>query len=75
MLDGVAQLHVKKLASVGLDTCAGSQFLRDRLALLGKTVFLLSFGFFVVINGMLIAGGVAILPLLLIVPHRVADPF
>ena len=53
------------LAGAGLDTWAGSQFVQERLALLGKTVFLLSFGFFVVINGVLIAGGVPILPLLM----------
>ena len=53
------------LVGAGLDTWAGSQFVQDRLALLGKTVFLLSFGFFVVINGVLIAAGVAIVPLLM----------
>jgi serine/threonine-protein kinase len=53
------------LIGAGLDTWAGSPFVQDRLALLGKTVFLLSFGFFAVINGMLIASGVAVLPLLM----------
>jgi serine/threonine-protein kinase len=53
------------LIGAGLDTWAGSQFVQDRLSLLGKTVFLLSFGFFAVINGMLIAGGAPILPLLM----------
>jgi hypothetical protein len=47
----------------GFDTWAGSPFVQARLALLGKTVFLLAFGFFAVINGMLIVGGgVGILP-------------
>ena len=36
----------------GLDTHAGPTFVQARLALLGKTVFLLSFGFFVAINGL-----------------------
>ena len=42
----------------GLDTHAGPTFVQDRLRLLGKTVFLLSFGFYVAINGLYIAGGV-----------------
>ncbi len=46
----------------GLDTWAGSSFVQTRLALLGKTVFLLSFGFFVVINCVVIVGaGVGVL--------------
>ena len=53
------------LVGAGLDTWAGSQFVQARLTLLGKTVFLLSFGFYVVINGVLIGGGVPILPLLM----------
>jgi eukaryotic-like serine/threonine-protein kinase len=53
------------LVGAGLDTWAGSQFVQDRLALLGKTIFLLSFGFFAVMNGVLIAGGLPILPLLM----------
>jgi eukaryotic-like serine/threonine-protein kinase len=65
MLDPRAPSQVKMLAGAGLDTWAGAPFVQDRLALLGKTVFLLSFGFFVVINGVLIAGGVPILPLLM----------
>lgn len=31
----------------GLDTSGGVDFVRERLALLGKTIFLLSFGFYV----------------------------
>ncbi len=49
----------------GFDTWAGSPFVQARLGLLGKTVFLLSFGFFLVINGLLfVGGGVRVLPLL-----------
>jgi len=45
---------------------AGSPFVQERLALFGKTVFLLAFGFFVVFNGLFIVGGrAAVLPLLL----------
>jgi serine/threonine-protein kinase len=49
----------------GFDTWAGSPFVQSRLALLGKTVFLLAFGFFTVMNGMLVlGGGLGILPAL-----------
>jgi eukaryotic-like serine/threonine-protein kinase len=48
----------------GLDTHAGPTFVQDRLRLLGKTVFLLSFGFYVAINGLYIASGVPPGPLL-----------
>ncbi len=48
----------------GLETHAGPTFVQDRLRLLGKTVFLLSFGFYVAINGLYIASGVAPWPLL-----------
>jgi eukaryotic-like serine/threonine-protein kinase len=65
MLDRGAPSHVRWLVGAGLDTWAGSQFVQDRLTLLGKTVFLLSFGFFAVFNGIFIAGGVPVLPLLL----------
>ena len=45
---------------------AGSPFVQERLALFGKTVFLLAFGFFVVFNGLFIVGGrAAVLPLLM----------
>jgi serine/threonine protein kinase len=65
MFERGAPSQVRMLAGAGLDTWAGSQFVQDRLTLLGKTVFLLSFGFFVVINGVLVAGaGVGILPML-----------
>ncbi|HYO92968.1 MAG TPA: serine/threonine-protein kinase, partial [Polyangiaceae bacterium] len=46
-----------KIIEAGFDTWAGSPFVQARLALLGKTVFLLAFGFFAVMNGMLIVGG------------------
>ena len=53
------------MAGTGFDTWAGSPFVQARLALLGKTVFLLAFGFFAVINGLLVAaGGFGILPAL-----------
>jgi eukaryotic-like serine/threonine-protein kinase len=53
------------LVGAGFDTSGGSPFVQARLALLGKTVFLLAFGFFAIMNGMLIVGGgFAILPLL-----------
>jgi eukaryotic-like serine/threonine-protein kinase len=53
------------LIGAGLDTWGGSPFVQARLALLGKTVFLLAFGFFAVMNALLlIAGGVAVLPAL-----------
>ena len=55
MVDRGAPSHVRMFVGAGRDTWAGSPFVQERLALLGKTVFLLSFGFFVVINGMLIA--------------------
>jgi len=65
MVDRGAPSHVRTLVGAGLDTWSGSPFVQERLALLGKTVFLLSFGFFTVINGVLIAGaGVGILPAL-----------
>jgi hypothetical protein len=48
----------------GLDTQPGPTFVQDRLRLLGKTVFLLSFGFYVAINGLYIASGVPPGPLL-----------
>jgi eukaryotic-like serine/threonine-protein kinase len=51
------------LVGAGFDTSDGSPFVQARLALLGKTVFLLSFGFFTIMNGVLVAGGgLAILP-------------
>ena len=49
----------------GFDTWAGSPFVQARLGLLGKTVFLLSFGFFLVVNSLLaLGGGVHVLPML-----------
>jgi serine/threonine-protein kinase len=49
----------------GFDTWGGSPFVQARLALLGKVVFWLSFGFFAVFNGLLLAaGGWAVLPAL-----------
>jgi hypothetical protein len=49
--------------AAGFDTWAGSPFVQARLSLLGKTVFLLSFGFFTVINVIMVAGaGFGVLP-------------
>jgi serine/threonine-protein kinase len=65
MVDRRPQSHVSTLFGAGFDTWAGSPFVQMRLALLGKTVFLLAFGFFAVMNGMLIVGGgLGILPAL-----------
>jgi eukaryotic-like serine/threonine-protein kinase len=53
------------LIGAGFDTWGGSPFVQARLALLGKVVFLLSFGFFAVFNGLLlVAGGPSVLPVL-----------
>src|SRR5262245_31317904 len=47
----------------GIDAGAGNPFVQGRLALLGKVMFLVSFGFFAIMNGMLlVGGGVAFLP-------------
>ena len=45
------------IVGAGFDTWAGSPFVQARLRLLGKTVFLLAFGFFAVLNGVFLAGG------------------
>jgi serine/threonine-protein kinase len=45
------------LIGAGFDTSGGSPFVQARLGLLGKTVSLLAGGFFVVMNGLLLAGG------------------
>jgi len=49
--------HDTPIVGAGLDSWGGSSFVQARLALLGKTVFFLAFGFFVVMNGMLVVGG------------------
>src|SRR6266545_4872281 len=57
--------HDTMIVGAGLDSWGGSPFVQARLALLGKTVFLLAFGFFAVMNGMLVmGGGLGILPFL-----------
>ena len=56
MVDHSSPSHGETFIGAGLDTWAGSPFVQARLALLGKTVFLLSFGFFTVINCVVVAG-------------------
>jgi eukaryotic-like serine/threonine-protein kinase len=54
---------VTPFVGAGFDTSGGSSFVQARLALLGKTVFCLAFGFFTVMNTLLLAaGGLGILP-------------
>src|SRR5688572_1209752 len=54
-----------QLIGDGFDTWGGSPFMQQRLALLGKTVFLLAGSFFVVANALVVAvGGLGVLPLL-----------
>jgi tRNA A-37 threonylcarbamoyl transferase component Bud32 len=54
-----------QVIGAGFDTWGGSPFVQQRLALLGKTVFLLSGSFFIVINTLMLAGGgLAALPAL-----------
>lgn len=63
MVDQNPPSHSETFLGGELDTWAGSPFLQARLALLGKTVFLLSFGFFMIINCVVIAGaGFGMLP-------------
>ncbi len=47
----------RRLIDRGLDTSGGSGFVRERLALLGKTVFLLSFGFYVLLVASIVLVG------------------
>jgi hypothetical protein len=55
--------HDAKVIGAAFDTGAGASFVQARLALLGKTVFLLALGFSVVMNGLLLAaGGLAAVP-------------
>jgi eukaryotic-like serine/threonine-protein kinase len=63
MVDHSSPARGETFIGGGLDTWAGSPFVQARLALLGKTVFLLSFGFFTVINCVVIVGaGFGVLP-------------
>lgn len=62
MVDHSAPSPGETFVGIGLDTWAGSPFVQMRLALLGKTVFLLSFGFFAIMNCVVILGaGTAVL--------------
>jgi hypothetical protein len=55
--------HDTMFVGAGFDTWAGSPFVASAPGAFGQEVFLLAFGFFAVINGMLIVvGGVGILP-------------
>src|SRR5918994_761044 len=48
----------------GLDTSKGADFVRERLALVGKTLFLVSLGFyFFLIGSLVLVGGAPFLPL------------
>jgi eukaryotic-like serine/threonine-protein kinase len=63
MVDAGSSAQDRVLIGAGFDTSGGSPFVQARLGLLGKTVFLLAFGFFAVINSLLLAaGGLSILP-------------
>ena len=63
MIEHSSPANNETFIGAGLDTWAGSPFVQARLALLGKTVFLLSFGFFVVINCVVtVAAGISVLP-------------
>jgi len=63
MVDHSSPAHGETFIGAGFDTWAGSPFVQARLALLGKTVFLLSFGFFTIINCVVIVGaGIGVLP-------------
>jgi len=65
MASPISSTHDARWMGAGFDTWGGSSFVQARLGLLGKTVFLLSGGFFVVMNGLLLAGGgLGILPAL-----------
>ena len=48
----------RPLIARGLDTSGGSDFVKERLALLGKAIFILSFGFYLLLTlSMVIVGG------------------
>jgi serine/threonine-protein kinase len=52
-----ASFDTRTLLDRGLDTSGGRDFVRERLALLGKTVFLLSFGFYLFLLASLVFVG------------------
>src|SRR5690242_14851145 len=56
MVDHSPPSPAETFVGTGLDTWAGSPFVQARLGLLGKTVFLLSFGFFAIMNCVMILG-------------------
>jgi serine/threonine protein kinase len=59
MVDHNSPSHGETFVGAGFDTWAGSPFVQARLGLLGKTVFLLSFGFFAIMNCVVIVGAAA----------------
>jgi serine/threonine-protein kinase len=57
------ELETRPMLERGLDTSGGLGFLRERLALLGKTVFLLSFGFYLfLLASLVLVGGAPFIP-------------
>ena len=66
MVDRRSPSQGTPFVGAGFDTFGGSPFVQARLALLGKTVFLLAFGFFSVMNAIVVlGGGLGLLPALL----------
>jgi hypothetical protein len=62
--------EARSVVGGGLDSHVGAAFVQARLALLGKVVFLLSFGFYIVLNALWIASGMDA-GVLLLMQHNV----